>query len=63
MSASATQGGHKYFVIRGTPTPGSIQASDGVYHHMLLHLIYLLLRKKLQSVPNFVKMFHGNHTC
>jgi len=28
-------------------------ASDGAYHHMLLHLIYLLLWKKLQSVLNF----------
>jgi len=34
---------------------------DGAYHHVLLHLIYLLPRKKLQSVLNFGQNVSWKH--
>jgi len=33
------------------------KASDGAYHHMLLHLTYLVLRKNCKMYLILVKMF------
>ena len=46
------------------------QASDGTYHHMILHLTYVLLQKNYEVYLILVKMSPenswkstGNHTC